>query len=365
MNHILIRTVSIKLATTPEQSTALQQVRFEYARVCNLAVEMAHSAKVFNKVELHHTAYYALREQSAIGSQLVCRAMAAVCDAYKVLGRTNKIVRFSPGSVHYDARTFRLLGDGTISLYTMAGRIKVPLVLGEHQRRHLAAGVPREGKLIFRDGTWFFNLAIRLPDAQPASGDVMGVDVGEVNIAATSTSKIFSGKQLCFERDKRLALRSRLQANGTQSSQQLLRKVSGREQRRVRHVNHVTSKALVAEAVKHGAGTIAMEDLTHIRARIKAGKRVRARLHRWSWRQLQDFVAYKAEQAGLAVVYVEPAYTSQTCAMCSCLGKRRGSLFRCSCGNRRHADANAASNIRRLPELISSGTGCVTTRHVA
>lgn len=46
------------------------------------------------------------------------------------------------------------------------------------------------------------------------------------------------------------------------------------------------------------AGVIAVERLTHIRERIKAGKRVRTRLHRWGWAQLQNFVQYKARGRG-------------------------------------------------------------------
>ncbi len=53
-----------------------------------------------------------------------------------------------------------------------------------------------------------------------------------------------------------------------------------------------------------------MEDLTNMRKRIKAGKRVRFRLNGWA--QLQDFVEYKARAKGIKMVYVNPAYTSKT-----------------------------------------------------
>jgi hypothetical protein len=49
----------------------------------------------------------------------------------------------------------------------------------------------------------------------------------------------------------------------------------------VKHVNHETSKTILHAAIAAGIARITMEDLTHIRARIKAGKRVRGRLHRW------------------------------------------------------------------------------------
>ena len=140
----------------------------------------------------------------------------------------------------------------------------------------------------------------------------------------------------------------RLQSNGSQSARQKLCQVSGKERRHVTHVNHETSKAIVQEAQEVGAGLIVLEDLTHIRSNIKARKRVRTRLHRWAFRQLQTFVEYKAKALGIDVLYVNPAYTSQTCSSCLELGKRERHLFTCTCGFRAHADCNASRNLARI-----------------
>jgi putative transposase len=64
-----------------------------------------------------------------------------------------------------------------------------------------------------------------------------------------------------------LPLRGCLQSNGSQSARQRLRQVSGKERRRLKDINHETSKAI---------------------NRINAGKRTRAR-HCWAWRQSQTF----------------------------------------------------------------------------
>jgi IS605 OrfB family transposase len=204
--------------------------------------------------------------------------------------------------------------------------------------------------LVFRKGRWYFNLVVASRDAEPlASGLVMGVDVGENNLAAHSFGKVFGGEHLRDQRDRYLALRRRLQSNGSQSAKQKLRQVSGKEARRVKHLNHETSKAMVAEAIGAGVARITMEDLTHIRARLQAGRRMRGRLHRWAWRQLQTFVEYKAKAAGIAVEYVNPAYTSQTCACCGKLGQRTRHRFVCAnCGLRAHSDLNASRNLARI-----------------
>jgi putative transposase len=74
-------------------------------------------------------------------------------------------------------------------------------------------------------------------------------------------------------------------------------------------------------------------------------------LHSWAFGQLRAFIAYKAWLAGVPLVLVNPAYTSQTC---SCYGhcerayRHSQVSFKCkSCGFSAHADLNAAETLRR------------------
>lgn len=353
----MMRTASIRLDVTDEQSASLAALRAAYADACNRLVPIVREHRLWNRVALHQRSYTMLRQNTPLGSQMCCNAIYSVCKAYraqKALGRIRKDrpvpeIRFDRASVHFDKRTYTIK-DETVSLYTLDGRITVPMRLGEHQRRILESGQAKEAELVFRKGRWFLNLVVESGDAASvASGQVMGVDVGENNIAATSTGKVFGGGKLRDERDRYLALRRRLQSNGSQSAKQKLRQVSGKEMRRVKHINHETSKAIVEEAKQLGVAKIVMEDLAYIRSRIKAGKRMRARLHRWAWRQLQTFVEYKAKAAGIAVEYVAPAYTSQTCSCCGKLGKRSKHRFECPhCGLRAHSDVNASRNLARI-----------------
>jgi IS605 OrfB family transposase len=260
------------------------------------------------------------------------------------------------------------LKDNAISLYTLSGRILVKMNLGEFQQNYLQSGYPKEAELICKGGQWFFNLVLDLPDVQllPSTGKVLGVDLGENNLAATSSGKLFGGGKLRHERDCALALRRQLQSNGSESARQLLKKISGKEARHVKHVNHVVSKAIVEEAKTTGCDTIAMESLTNIRRRIRAGKRVRSRLHRWSWAQLQEFVQYKAQAIGLNVVFVNPAYTSQMCAECGQIGIRQKHRLVCKfCEVQRHSDLNASQNIRRITISADIVTGTVNCPNVA
>ena len=368
-----MRTASIKLKTTTEQAAALLALQKAYSDACNLLVSVVQEHRVWNRVALHQMVYTNLRSVSSLGSQMCCNAIFTVCKAYKAqkeLGRISKdklvpAIRFDQASVHFDKRTYTIK-DNVVSLYTLSGRVTVPWLLGEHQKRILSSGQPREAELVFRKGSWYFNLVVESTDAAiKTSGLVMGVDVGENNLAAHSLGKVFGGEHLRDTRDRHLALRRRLQSNGSQSARQKLRQVSGKEQRRVKHINHETSKAIVQDAVTADVSKINLEDLTHIRTRIKAGKRVRARLHRWAWRQLQTFVEYKAKAAGIEVEYVNPAWTSQTCSCCGELGQRHKHFFVCNtCGLRAHSDLNASRNLARIGSGAPLPRAAVNTPYV-
>jgi IS605 OrfB family transposase len=199
---------------------------------------------------------------------------------------------------------------------------------------------------------------VNIPEVEPVqTGSLMSADLGENNLATTSNGTIFGGGSLRNTRDRFLSRRRKLQSNGSTSARRCLKRISGKEHRHVKDTNHVVSKAIIAEAVRIGAKQIVLEDLTNIRSRIKGNKRMRSRLHRWSWDELQKFVEYKAQARGIGILYVNPAYTSQTCSKCLELGVRRKHRFRCpSCGSQQHSDRNAAINLLRLGESVVSST---------
>ena len=100
---------------------------------------------------------------------------------------------------------------------------------------------------------------------------------------------------------------------------------------------------------------IALEDLTGIRQRAQVRRAQRAQHHSWSFYQLRQFVAYKAQDAGVAVVLIDPAYTSKTCHCCGTMGHRAALKFVCPrCGYVGDADTNAALNIATAGALVTA-----------
>jgi hypothetical protein len=219
----MLRTASIRLNVDPNQAAALMALQSAYADACNRLVPMVMEHRCWNRVALHHLTYARLRKETPLGSQMVCNAIFSVCKAYKAqkeLGRIKKdapvpAIRFNRASVHFDKRTYSLKRE-RLSLYTLSGRIAVKMVMGAHQRRIIESGKAKEAELVCRKGRWYFNLVVESDEADPiTSGPVMGVDVGENNLAATSTGKVGGGGELRHKRDQYLALRRRLQSNGS------------------------------------------------------------------------------------------------------------------------------------------------------
>lgn len=366
------RTIAFKLNLSQEQSDSLLKTQKAFSNACNKVVPFTVKNRCWNRVALHHLCYYNVREvEPALGSQMVCNAIKKTCSSYKVLNikKSQDIPTISfkeNTSIHYDKRTFSLKGQ-TLSLFTVNGRIKCSFSIGDFQQNCFEQGVLKEAELVRNGKRWFFNIVLDLPDIEfKKQGNAFAIDVGENNLATTSNGTIYGGKKLRNKRDKFLARRAKLQSNGSRSAKRCLNRISGRERRHVKETNHIVSKSIVKEAVESGAKVIVLEDLTNIRKRIKGKKRMRSRLHRWSWYELQQFIKYKAEANGIKILSINPAYTSRVCSKCNCLGSRHKHLFKCSnCGSCQHSDRNAAINLLKLGESVVSSTASVKMPMVA
>ncbi len=133
-----------------------------------------------------------------------------------------------------------------------------------------------------RQGDYYINIVVEVP-TQPRNKTpkVLGVDVGLRDIASTSTGKSWDGQQLRKTRAKFARVCASIQSKRTKSSKRLLRRLSGRERRFQKWVNHKISKQLVAQAKDFGV--IAFEDLTGIRQRAKVRKSQKREHNSWSF----------------------------------------------------------------------------------
>ena len=347
------RTICCKLSLDERSAAAIRATAEAFNAAATYCASVAWEERITNKNKLHHVVYGPTRSEYGLGAQLACCARDKAAEAVRAAraNGSDTCPTFKPNSsMRYDARTYRLMSMDRVSLNTITGRVMGQLVLGEYQRRHLYDTSWKIGgaELVQRDGQFYLHITQTKvnPDPDEPTG-FLGVDLGIVNLATDSDGETFSGEQVKQVRERWFKHRRRLQKTNTRRARWRLRQRARKEQRVQKDVNHRISKKLVTKA-KMERKALALEELTHIRTRTDNGYRRSQRRLRTSWafRQLRTFIGYKAAQAGVLVMTVDPRNTSRTCAVCGYGDKQNRktqSHFCCrSCGHTAAADTNAA-----------------------
>ena len=379
MSQIL--TISCKLKVSPSQAAKLDVTMDAFMQALNW-VNQNTPEKIVNAVKLQSLCYYEIRARFGLSSNLAQQVCRRVAGARKVARQRNRPVEeFKRRFATYDARIFSFREkDRTVSLTTVEGRERFGLAIGNYQRGILAGSNPKAATLVKRkDGSYYIQICVEeKPPKQQDTEKVIGVDLGRTDIAHTSEGDNWHGQQLNRVRDHYSRLRAVLQrkaSKGTRSSRrrcrQLLQRLSGKERRFQTWVNHRISKTIVSRA-KATNSAIALEDLTGIRGRVNQqprGKTERRRANSWTFYQLRQFLEYKARVAGVSLVLVPPAYTSQTCHRCLHIhpdpaqSYRSGKSFKCGhCGWEGDADLNGANVIALLGAVVNQPRGEPTAR---
>jgi putative transposase len=353
---------NLQLKPTKEQAQALKRTLEACNKACSEASRVGFEAfgmKV-RQFNLQKVVYRRLREEFGLTAQAAIRSIAKVADAYTT-ARTNKAKLEEPigfrkhAAQPYDDRIFRFLAGYKVSIWTLDGRLKIPFICGSRQQALLEH---RKGEvdLMFIRGRWYLAVVCDVPDPEAIQfNDVLGVDFGVVNLAYDSEGKPYTGAAVEAVRSRYALKRAMLQRRGTKGAKRRLKnkrrlkKLSGKEARFRKHENHRISKKIVATAERsHSA--IALEDLTYIRKRVKATRAQRNRLAGWSFKQLCDFVTYKAQRLGIPVLPQDPRDTSRACPECGFVHKgnrKTQSTFSClECGYTAPGDFVGARNLR-------------------
>lgn len=127
----------------------------------------------------------------------------------------------------------------------------------------------------------------------------------------------------------------------------VIRRLEQKERRMIKHINHIISKEIVqlASDVKCG---IRLEDLSNQTTKQKKKQKSDAsQNHDYvSQFQLEQFIFYKAQLAGIPVEKVPAPYTTKSCCKCGCINERDKHSYTCSrCKYRGHSDHSASRNI--------------------
>lgn len=347
----LIRTIKIKLNIPVDK---IKPTIDKFTEAYNYCCQIGFDQNIFNGVQLHHETYKETRKY--LPSQLTVSARMKATESLKsVRQRLKKKQKAAcpqsrQCSVRYDARSFNVWFDrNEISLLTINGRKKFLITVPEYFKQYLD-WKRCSADLFIRKGKIFLHIVFE-KDVEDVnlSGNIVGIDRGINKLAVTSDNKLYNGGEVKRISKRYEKLRQSLQSCGSRSAKRHLQRLSKKENRFRRDVNHVISKKIV-NSIPEGS-VIVLEDLKSIRQRARLRKKQRKELHKWNFFQLEQFITYKAEASGIKVDYVDSRYTSQKCSVCkhvSRSNRQSQSVFKCKhCGFSLNADLNASRNIKQ------------------
>jgi len=216
-------------------------------------------------------------------------------------------------------------------------------------------------------GKWFVYLACdNVPkEIFPKTGETAGVDVG-INVYAMTDSgyAIENPKYAKESQDKVAGLQRSLASkkfgsNNRKKAKAKLNKATQKVRNQREDFQYKSALDLVRRY-----DTLYLEDLNvqqMLESDGKFGKKNKTKLNYGindaGWASFAKKMVDKAESAGREIVFVNPAYTSQTCSKCGFVSteNRNGIYFKClDCGFKIHADKNAAINIKTRGQGMSS-----------
>ena len=239
-------------------------------------------------------------------------------------------------------------------------RVLIPLLYGEHQRSFLMDKTLKRGSVTITESSIVIAFSKEAPMAVPSRK--VGYDLNEKSIVGSD------GTRHDLSEVARLHTLYGVRRSGFYErhpgDRRLKKKFasSRREKERVSQALHRIS-TLIVEKARANNEAIVLERLKGIRYAHKKGngegKARRRRIALWPFRQLQRYIEYKANWAGVPVEYVSPSYTSKKCSICGFINHKLNLTERSwlcpNCGAKLDRDLNAAMNIERRGKIICLG----------
>ena len=316
---------------------------------------------------------YALHSQSV---QALCQKFAAnVATATELRkqelaesGRMQTAYPHHPKAyqtVVWKDQALTVLPDGHLRLPT--GGQRPPLLLSLPAEYHSAN--LRRAELTWRADHYELCLTLDTGETLPpplATGAVAGVDLGEVHLAAVTTTRrpalVVSGRRLRACKQWRNQVHSVLQERlsrcqpGSRRAKRLSRRkaqVSAKRYRQQRDLLHQAARKVVDFCAGEGVTHIAVGDVRDIQTGVRLGKQTNQKISPWPHGQFARSVREKAARVGGTVEWIDEAYSTRTCSVSGHvqLSSPRGRRFRCLGGGVRvHRDVNGGQH-----HLLQSG----------
>jgi IS605 OrfB family transposase len=349
---------------------AFQRVQQDLSEPCY------NHGKPLSALTLHHAMYR--RALGPLNSQMTCSAIRLTAGAY-ASAKSNGHAIERPFAFRR-ARALFLVGkrgrdadfraDGTLSIWTVAGRKRLSYVVPDAFKATLATAKEIDSlTIIERDGRLIGRVTLTLDAPEPQGVHPVGADLNETNalVAVDPDGNTFfvSGKAIKVANKRDYKTRKRLQRKlathkaeqkDTHSVRRLLKRLGRKRSNRTRTFAQTAAKRLVTFAPTNAVLVFEALTIPQPRKGTVGGKATRRRLSLWQRQVIRQAAENTTQEAGMVVAEVNPAYTSQTCSRCGLRGIRYRHTFTCpSCGHTEHADVNAAVNIRNRTTVLRGG----------
>ncbi|GHO76885.1 transposase [Ktedonobacter sp. SOSP1-85] len=323
--------------------------------------------KPLGALALQRACYHQVK--GSLSAQMTISAIRLVSAAY-ASAKSNKKPAQRP-FLFKKARALFLVGkrgrdadfrkDGTLSLWTVAGRKHLTYTLPQDFETTFMKAIEIDSlTVIKRHGKLIGRVTLTLDAPEPQGILPVGIDLNETNalvaVDPDGRTLFVRGKDVKVKNRRTAKTRARLQRKhairkaekkDTRSIRRLLKRLGRTQRNRTRTFAQQTARQLITFAPENAV--LVFEDL-HLPKPEKGtlkGKALRRRMSLWQRHLIRTCVENKAQECGLSVTQVNPAYTSKNCSRCGLRGVRKRHAFSCPhCGHRDHADVNAAVNIR-------------------
>jgi putative transposase len=219
---------------------------------------------------------------------------------------------------------------------------------------------------------WYAVLSCEVPRPEPltATGNVVGIDLGLKNLVALSDGNVLGDLEHLKAVEKRIRLahknadRKKKGSNRWRKAvQALARKYQNLERARKDQL-HKISTYLVQNYDVICIEDLNVQQLINLGSKGASGRGLRRNFRHAAFGTLISMLSYKAEEAGRALVKVDPRGTSQTCPECGSVEKKvlKQRRHNCVCGCSLDRDHAAALIVlqRGLREPFVEGVAMAT-----
>lgn len=343
--------LSVKAVTFRYQpTTQILDLLETFRDMVNEAIRIGYEKKPKSRFKLIQEVYAYFKERYGLHTHYILSA----CECAFAMLRNRKWKK-KPRAKHL----FLKLDNQTYRLHYMLLRIPtkprnfiiIPLKGGKYQLSFLKDKTLKKGSITLTDSIISISFSKETAEMEPLR--MVAYDVNEKSIVSSDEEK-HDLSHVAKIRHQYLKIRASINKNTHRDrrvKQKLLAKYGKAERNRVNQALHKVSKRIVEKAKNSKSGII-LEKLTHILQKHRKGngegRKMRGRLHRWSFRELQRQIEYKAKWEGIPVKYVNAANTSKICSQCGFINKtlKTERVWQCpNCGAKLDRDLNAALNI--------------------